>query len=87
MSTSQIPTSFADVGPRLHYVHADGPAYVGQPEVGLCGSIFIRLEDQDTDYPMCRECAIREVAKLRHQSTDLLHYSNELAIAVSESTR
>lgn len=73
---------FARVGSRLHLV-TGGPLYAGQPEVALCNTVLIRNPSLGEDLPLCLDCHIRNVDRLRFMADEMLDEANELALKLS----
>lgn len=72
---------FARVGLRFHLV-AGEPMYLGQPQVAMCGAIFIRQEEVPDGTPACYDCERRDVDRMRYEADRLLELANTKALSI-----
>lgn len=82
VEVSEIPTKFARVGRRFHLVPGGLVAYDGQPQVALCGSVFINNPEDTAGLPSCTECTMLEVDRLRFIADQSNEQANDLAVAL-----
>lgn len=83
--TEQGTVTYARVGGRFHLVVSEA-VYTGQPEVSLCGSVFIRATGGTDDLPLCFDCHVREVDRLRALAERDLDAANALALSLRSTS-